>query len=257
MKDILQVGNQTITASEIIPLLRRYLLLPQLFREIIIDHGIAGISCTPEEETSAEERFYAKHKLTDDKACKAWCQNHQITLNQLKALATRELQIEKFQQETWGDRLESYFLERKQQLDQVSYSLIRVKHKGVARELYYRLEDGEQSFAEIARKYSQGPEAQSGGLIGLMPITMPHPQIARILKLSQPGQLWPPAQIGEWIVIVRLEKLIPAQLDQPMRQRLLKELFNRWLGEQLQQLIETGNREQGVGNREQGVGSRE
>lgn len=43
-------------------------------------------------------------------------------------------------------------------------------------------------------------------------------------------------QIGEWVVIVRLEKLIPAQLDEAMRQRLLNELFAQELQHQLDQL---------------------
>jgi hypothetical protein len=39
---------------------------------------------------------------------------------------------------------------------------------------------------------------------------------------------------------VRLEKFIPAQLDEPMRQRLLTELFTTWLQEQLNQLGSVG-----------------
>jgi hypothetical protein len=35
---------------------------------------------------------------------------------------------------------------------------------------------------------------------------------------------------------VRLEKLIPAQLDESMRQQLLNSLFEAWLNEQLNQL---------------------
>jgi hypothetical protein len=42
--------------------------------------------------------------------------------------------------------------------------------------------------------------------------------------------------LGEWLLIVRLEKLMPAQLDESMRQRLLGELFEAWLQEQLSQL---------------------
>jgi parvulin-like peptidyl-prolyl isomerase len=57
-----------------------------------------------------------------------------------------------------------------------------------------------------------------------------------MLSLSQPGQLCPPTRVGEWLVIVRLEKFIPAQLDDAMRRRLLTECFNIWLQEQLDQL---------------------
>lgn len=107
---------------------------------------------------------------------------------------------------------------------------------GLAQELYFRIQEGEQSFAELAREYSQGSEARTGGLLGPMTLSTPHPLIARILFASQPGQLSSPIRIEEWFVIVRLEKLIPAQLDASMRRRLLNELFESWLWKQLNQL---------------------
>ena len=54
-----------------------------------------------------------------------------------------------------------------------------------------------------------------------------------ILSKSQPHQLSPPTQINNVLVIVRLEKILPAQLDRPMRQRLLNERFNQWLQTQM------------------------
>ncbi|MBF2049823.1 MAG: hypothetical protein EDM05_59890 [Leptolyngbya sp. IPPAS B-1204] len=43
-------------------------------------------------------------------------------------------------------------------------------------------------------------------------------------------------ELGEWYMIVCLEKRIPAQLDEQMRERLLQEKFDAWLQEQVQQL---------------------
>jgi parvulin-like peptidyl-prolyl isomerase len=107
---------------------------------------------------------------------------------------------------------------------------------GIAQELYFRILEGEQTFGELAREYSQGPEAQTDGLIGPVELSVPHPTLAQMLTLSQPGQLCPPTRVGEWLVIVRLEKFIPAQMDDAMRRRLFNECFNTWLQEQLQQL---------------------
>ncbi|MGH2415429.1 MAG: peptidylprolyl isomerase, partial [Microcystaceae cyanobacterium] len=163
------------------------------------------------------------------------CEHNRLTPEQVEDLAVRPLKIWKFQQQTWGDKLESYFLERKAHLDQVSYSLLRIKDSGLAQELYFRLEEGEQSFAELARQYSQGPERHNSGLIGPMSLTMLHPLIAQMLKTSQPGQVLPPTQLEEWIVIVRMEKFVPARLDASMRRQLLNELFQSWLSEQLNQ----------------------
>jgi parvulin-like peptidyl-prolyl isomerase len=164
-----------------------------------------------------------------------------MTLAQVEGLATRGLLIEKFKQTTWGHKLESYFLSRKGQLDRVIYSLLRTKEPGIAQELYFRIQEKEQSFAELARDYSQGPEAQTDGLIGPVELSTPHPTVAQLLRSSQPGQLCPPLRLGEWLVIVRLEKFIPAQLDAPMRQRLLNECFSTWLSEQLNQQSAVGN----------------
>ena len=235
MTEVLQIGNKTITASEIIPRLTTYQMLPQLVQEIIIDQAIAPFSCTPEEKASAQEQFYTQHQLTNEPARQAWCQRHDITPEQLEALTTRQLKIEKFKQANWGPKLPSYFLQRKSQLDRIIYSLLRTKDAGVVQELYFRLAEAEQSFAELAREYSQGPEAQTGGLIGPVELSTLPPVLARVLSISQSGQLRPPMPLGEWFVIVRQEKLVPAQLDESMGQRLLNELFSMWLQEQLQQ----------------------
>lgn len=239
MSETLQVGNRIITAEEIVPLLAGYQMLPQLVRELIIDRAIAPIKCTPEEEAKARQQFYAQNQLTSETKIQSWLKWHRMTLEQLEALATRGLRIEKFKQATWGHKLESYLLSRKRQLDRVIYSLIRTKDMEVAQELYFRIQEGEQSFAELAREYSQGTEAQTGGIVGPVELSAPHPVLVQMLCASQSGQLWPPTRLGEWIVIVRLEKFMPAQLDEPMSQRLLNECFATWLQEQLNELNTT------------------
>lgn len=236
MTVVLQIGDRQIMAEELLPLLAGYQLLPQLLQEILIDHAIANIDCTVEETQAAQEQFYQQQQITSEETKQAWLSRYGMTPDQLEALASRELKIEKFKQITWGPKLESYFLNRKGQLDKVIYSLIRTQDIGIAQELYFRVLEGEQSFAELARNYSQGPEAQTDGLIGPVELSVPHPTLAQMLTLSQPGQLCPPTRIGEWLVMVRLEKFIPAQLDDAMRQRLLNECFNTWLREQLSQL---------------------
>ena len=106
----------------------------------------------------------------------------------------------------------------------------------MAQELYYRVSEGEQSFAEVASKYSEGPEAKTGGKLGPVPLSQPHPAISKILSVSQPGQLWAPRGLAEWSVIIRLEQFIPAQLDEQMRPTLINEMFETWLREETAKL---------------------
>ncbi|MBD2200507.1 MULTISPECIES: glycosyltransferase [Calothrix] len=236
---ILQVNHQTLTTQEIIPLLSRYQLLPKLQQELIIDSAIAAFTCSNEEKTQCYQEFCAQNQLSSEAERQAWLKQQGMNEAQFLDLATRNLRIEKFKKATWGSKLENHFRQIKPKLDRVVYSLIRLRDGAVAQELYFRLLEGEQSFAELAKQYSQGAEAQTDGLIGPVSLSTPHPQLARILAISQPGQLLPPKNIGDLWLIVRLEKFIPAQFDKPMQQRLLNELFAAWLKEQMQKTAQS------------------
>jgi parvulin-like peptidyl-prolyl isomerase len=237
MTDCLQIGDQTYSAEAVLPLLRQYGLLPQLIRELVVDQAISDIALTPEEQANAQDRFDQAYSLQSDEQRQAFMKQRQLSPAGLEQLAEREEKLAKFKRDTWAGKLDSYFLQRKGRLDRVLYSLIRTQEPGLAQELYFRVNDDGQPFAELARQYSEGQEAQTGGLIGPVELSVPHPALARILSISQPGQLWPPTRVGEWYVVVRLEKFLPAKLDEATRQRLLEELFGNWLKESIEQAM--------------------
>lgn len=237
--DVLRVGDQPIQSGELVPRLRRYGLLPALLKELILDQAMTAMPLTEAESATAVEEFRHQHQLTSDDQCRAFLVQRGLTPTDLESIALRDRQLQKFKLETWGNKLESYFLQRKTQLDRVLYSLIRTQEAGLAQELYFRIQDDGQPFADLARQFSEGQEAQTGGLIGPVELSVPHPALAKMLSISQPGQLWPPARVGDWFVVVRLEKFLPAKLDDPTRQRLLEELFNTWIGEQVQKALES------------------
>lgn len=234
---VLRVGEQVITAREIVPLLKQYGILSQLVRDIIIDNATANITLTAEETTQAYKQFYQQHQLKSETDLQAWIEARGLQREQVDYLVTRNTKIETFKKRTWGEQLQSYFLQRKPKLDKVVYSLIRVKDICIAQELFFRIQEGEQSFGELAREYSDGPEAQTGGVLGPVELGVPHPALAKMLASVQAGQLLAPTPLGDWLVILRLEQFIPAQLDEAMRQRLLNELFESWLQTQLKEYL--------------------
>ena len=236
MVEVFQVGTKVIQGHEILKLLSRYQLMPQLKRGIIIDEATANFSCTEEERKLAIEKFCFKHQITSKAAQEDWVTSQGMTLEQMEDLAIQPVLLEKFKVMTWGQKIESYFMTRKASLDQVICSLLRTKDAGIAQEVYFRIQEKEESFSQLAKAYSQGPEAHTGGVIGPVPLCQLHPNVEKILLISQPGQLWPPTRLEDWFMIIRLEKLIPAQLDELTRYRLIDELFENWLKEQIKQL---------------------
>ncbi|MGB3308336.1 MAG: peptidylprolyl isomerase [Nodosilinea sp.] len=234
---VLHVGSQALAAAEVVPLLRRYGLLPALIKELVIDQATAAVALTPEQAAQAVDQFLQINQITSPEQCQSFLTQRGLSEADLAFLGERTQKLKQYKLDTWDPQVESYFLQRKSHLDRVLYSLIRTREAGLAQELFFRIQDDGQPFADLARQYSEGQEAQTGGLIGPVELSVPHPTLARILSISQPEQLWPPTRVGEWFVVVRLEKFLPARLDEATRQRLIDELFNTWLLEQVQKTL--------------------
>jgi parvulin-like peptidyl-prolyl isomerase len=235
MNTVLQVNHQSIASDEVLPLLIRYHLLLDLVRELVIDQAIESVLISNNELAAIKIEKQATENLTSKHDTEL-----QIELPKEDQQVIRRLKIEKFKQLKWGDQIDLYFLQRQHQLTKVIYSLIRTHDRDLLNELYFRINSNEQSFAELARLYSQGTEAQTEGLIGPIEIGSYHPAFAQLLAHSPLGQLQPPMQLGEWWIILRVEQRIAAQLDEPMRQRLLNDLFEKWLDNRLSILCPQG-----------------
>ncbi|MGD1859840.1 MAG: peptidylprolyl isomerase [Leptolyngbyaceae cyanobacterium] len=232
--DLLKVGDRILTSEQLVPLLSKTNLLSRLIEEVIVDDAIADVDLTEEEAQAAEAEFCQRHKITNPQEANAWAQKQYSTPDLIKTSAAREKKLAKFKAQTFAKDVESHFLQRKSRLDRVIYSLIRTSQLGLAQELYFRIHDDGQPFADLAQQYSEGQEAKTGGLIGPVELSVPHPALAGLLSVSKPGQIWPPKRVGEWYIVVRLEKFLPAQMDASTQQRLLDELFQTWMREQVQ-----------------------
>ena len=235
MTTLAQMGNDILTHQSLIPLLARHQLIPQLLYDLILDRAIAPITCTFAETAEACQQFYQERSLTTEVQQQDWRSHYGLSQTEVEQLATRSLRIEKLKQAKWGHKLQSYFLKRKDDLDQVIYSLLRTKDQDLAQELYFRIHEREQPFAELARQYSEGAEAETGGLLGRVELGMLHFKLATLLRTLPIGQV-ETLVLGNRYMLVRLEKRIPASLDEAMRQRLLQEKFEAWLHEQAQSL---------------------
>ncbi len=235
----LEINGGKFRADTVVEKIVAFGMMPQLVREMTLDRSTSDISLTPEEQKTAHQQAFQQLGIDSTEKLEAWLKQQGMTISQLELRAERSLKLAKFKQTTWGARVNSAFLERKQQLDRVIYSLICTKDFCVAQELFFRVKEGEQSFDELAREYSQGPEAQTGGLIGPIEIGSIHPNLAKMLIACDAGQVQTPTVIGDWIVLVRLEKVLPVTLDEAMQQRLIDESFTKWLEENVAQQMAT------------------
>jgi parvulin-like peptidyl-prolyl isomerase len=137
-----------------------------------------------------------------------------------------------FMRERFAPKAEALFLERKNELDQVVYSLLRLENSFLARELYLQIEAGESNFADLAKRYAEGPERNTNGIVGPVSLTQAHPILVEKLRVAQPGVLLEPFRISDWWLVVRLERYSPATFTDEVSDQMCEEMFDAWLEEE-------------------------
>ena len=218
------------------PLARHQLLIP-LLRQAVVSRAVAEVSLTAEEREQAQQAWMQQKGIQSAEQLRSFLD--QNGMSEADALWQSELpqRINHHCHTHFLHRAEQRFLGRKQQLDMVIYSLLRVSGEALANELYLRIAEGESDFAELAATYAEGPEQATRGVVGPVPLVQAHPILANVLRTSQPGELRPPLAIDRWWLVVRLESLKPASFDDAMQTRMTHELFEEWVEEEVKQLV--------------------
>jgi parvulin-like peptidyl-prolyl isomerase len=228
-------GHGAVTPEQ----LARWGLLHQVQREECIDHLLDEVEQPdPGQLKALQEQWLQAHELHNQQALQSWLQQQGLNQQNWTELVSRPWRWQQWCHGHFKDQLSTYYLKRKPLLDRVSYSLLRVKDKALATELYLRIKEGEATFEQVASEYSAGPERNSGGQLGPVAMQQPHPVLARLLQVSSPGQLWPPKQLENWWIVVRLNQLHTTELDANTAQQLVLELGEQHL-EQILELSKT------------------
>ncbi|TCD58127.1 peptidylprolyl isomerase [Synechococcus sp. BS55D] len=146
--------------------------------------------------------------------------------------------LRRFAKQRFAPGLEERFLASKGSRDLVIYSLLRVRDYALARELWIRLEEDETTFAEAARQFGEGPEADRQGVIGPIPIgALQPPLLQEVLRGLKAGEMSPPIGLGEWQLLLRLEKLTPSRLDESVRDQMIQESLDQFLDERVSKIL--------------------
>jgi parvulin-like peptidyl-prolyl isomerase len=149
----------------------------------------------------------------------------------LKAVVEREVRIAKWKKALFEPEAAQHFERRKPSLDRVVYSLLRVKEAGLARELWFRIKEGEASFADLAPKYASGNEVYTAGIVGPVAFGAMHPALAGVLKSARAGELLKPFAVAEWFLVARVDHHLPVEFDEAMKHQMTEELAAQWLDE--------------------------
>ena len=183
----------------------------------------------PELIESIKKDWKKKYNLEDERNFKNWLSSSNLDEKKFLSLIIRNWIWKEWCKEKFEDKLYDYFLSRKSKLEKVFYSLIRVKDRNVANELYMRIKEDEEPFWKIAKNYSDGPEKYTEGRIGPIRMSDLNPYIYKLIEISALGQLWPPKKIDEWWIILKLDGKTKLELTEDLKNNLFLELGENYL----------------------------
>ena len=84
----------------------------------------------------------------------------------------------------WNHKLETLYLQKKEELDSVGCRLLTLENKNFSFEIYHRLKAGEATFDELSMRFGIGPERFRGGRYDMQPLAS-FPD-----NLRKPSSLW-------------------------------------------------------------------
>ena len=213
-------------------LLDRFNLLKPLVEQMLITQAIADVVVPVEQLEQA--RLGLLHQRGFDGMAQ-WAEllemlgrSEEEVLERLCHSIRRRLLM----RQRFAAKAEARFLERKSELDQVVYSLLRLENSFLARELYLQIESGESNFADLAKRYAEGPECNTNGIVGPVSLTQAHPALVEKLQVAKPGVLLEPFRISDWWLVVRLERYEPATFSDVVSDQMCQEMFDAWLDEE-------------------------
>ena len=217
---------------DVIKLLHSNNLLLPLIKAELVKTTLSKIKLTTQEKDQLKAAIITQNKFNSEAEYNEWIRKQGLSETEIFDKLSEQARITKHCKIEFGHIVERKFLERKDDLEEVTYSLLRVNDIFLANELFLRIKENEASFGEIAAEFSIGPEKSTQGFIGPISLTKSHPDLTEVLKSSKVGVVNYPFCInGVWI-ISRLESLKKSTLNDEMETKMSQELFNDWLNEE-------------------------
>jgi hypothetical protein len=215
-------------------LFQRWGLSGRVLLEQKRDQLLQGCAEIPEDQhPAAIERFLSDRGLTSASAVQSWLRLDGLSQADLLSQALRHEQWLAWCERECAGQLASYFLKRKSELDQVCYTILPLPEEELSLELYLQIKEGEKDFDRILAETTPHPELGERGRFGPISLSDLPEGLAQLLRVSRPGQLWPPKPIAQGWALVRLDASQPAVLNQALRRSLLLELGHRLLASPL------------------------
>lgn len=136
------------------------------------------------------------------------------------------------------NRLDKYYLEKRDQYERVSFQMFRTMSKGIANEAYQRLIEGEESWKSVNERWGTDTEKENEGKYVQIRISNINRIIYKALRRLKEGEISQPFRTGKLITIVKLIKWRNVELNKDLKKVLEKEMYADWIIEKTKAIVD-------------------
>jgi hypothetical protein len=212
--------------------------IPELVRGIIrrkiigAEVAKAGIEPSTLELQQSADKFRMLNQLESAEATNKWLKENFLSVDDFEDMVTQDLLFNKLAQHLFGNKIEQFFHQNILDYSAAILYEVILEDRDVAMEIFYSLQEGDLSFADVAHQYIPIPELRrQGGYIGKVGRKQLRPEISAAVFAAKPPQLIAPITTAVGVHLIQVEEIIEPKLDERLHQQILMEMFDRWLSE--------------------------
>ena len=202
-------------------------------REIVIDRLIHDEKESDSPEDELIQSYLKSNSINTQEELSRWMLKLNLDKSSLLVRAQRHAKWIKICEKKYKNQAATIFLKNKAKLDKVSYSMIWIEDEALANEVFVRIKEGECSIDDAILLSSNPPQGLAIGRVGPLKLLELPDALAELLRISQPKQVWPPIKVENGWAIVKNEKLWPAVFNKEEKIKLLIELGEQWIAEEI------------------------
>lgn len=193
------------------------------------------ISASQEEIQAAVVNWRVEKEQYQISQTEKWLAERSLSTSDLVDYATMEILKDRVREHVASGKVERYFAEHRSQFDMVALSRIVVNERWLAREIRFKTMEGAEFFL-LAREYSTDELSRlAGGFVGRLERAQLPRAIAEQAFGSVPGTVAGPLEIDKKFYVIKIEEVYPAELNEEIRTRIERILFEEWLSSKRKQ----------------------
>jgi parvulin-like peptidyl-prolyl isomerase len=179
--------------------------------------------------------FRVENDLRDSQSFQGWMQANGVNYEQFRQNIEFGFKIQQLRQEVTEPKLLDYFNDRKPFLDRVILSRLILEDKELAEQLTQKISADPSNFESLVQTHSITDDRVANGIMGAIPKAQ-MPEILRTaVDSANPGDIVGPMEIEGRYCLFRVEKFVPATLDDlNLKQELMNQIFEQWIHSKIQ-----------------------